>query len=103
MVKDESDLFFRLKKTLQALGEDVIKKLMYKDGHMVSDYDYYVRSRNAKEVGSYGIYNPSSSIRDGAEVYNREGSVILTAFALGDWDPDLRRVKDRGVMDWWPR
>ncbi len=43
--KNESAWWYALKKILNAQGHDVIKKLMYKDGHLVDDNQYYLRDR----------------------------------------------------------
>ena len=44
----ESNFLYAVKKALQKLGYDVIKKRMYKDGHMVSDMQQYIRTRDKK-------------------------------------------------------
>ena len=46
----ESAWWYDLKKTLNAQGHDLIKKVMSKDGHMVGGdtYPYYLRDRKGK-------------------------------------------------------
>lgn len=44
----ESAFYYALKKKLIEMGYDVIKKLMWKDGHMVDDNQYYIRSRSRR-------------------------------------------------------
>lgn len=75
-VKNESDLWFRLRNTLVERGEDIIKKEMSKDGHMISDNVFYVRTRKLGRPGSYGIYDPYYATRDAAKAFN-QGSVEL--------------------------
>jgi len=70
-VKNESDLFYRLRNVLKAKGEDVIKKEMSKDGHMISDDVFYVRTRKVNVKGAYGIYDPYYATRDAAAEYNK--------------------------------
>lgn len=81
-VKNESDLFYRLKTTLQDLGEDVIKKEMVKDGHLTSDGVYYVRSRKHKAPGAFAIYDGQYMVRNSAEDYNKAGMVKLDIMML---------------------
>lgn len=58
------------------MGEDVIKKEMSKDGHMVSDHVYYVRSRKVGRPGAYAIYDANYAVRNAAEDFNN-GAVNL--------------------------
>ncbi len=76
-VKNESDLWYKIRNVLRKQGEDVIKKEMSKDGHMVSDGIFYVRSRKPGK-GSFMIYDDRYQVRDSAEDYNREGTVTLS-------------------------
>ena len=59
--KTESAWWYALKKHLNEKGEDLIKKIMAKDGHMMgSDTGpYYLRDRKAK----YCYYDPQYAIR----------------------------------------
>ena len=59
------------------MGHDVIKKLMWKDGHLVDDYQYYIRSRNPFEKGSFFIYQSDYAIRQIFEPWNEQGKVKL--------------------------
>ena len=98
-MKSESDLFYRLRNVLRRRGEDVIKKEMSKDGHMVSDGIYYVRSRNVRRPDAYAIYDSNYAVRDSAEEFNREGEVTLDMTGVyhvptihpKDWTPKGRR------------
>lgn len=83
-VRNESDFFYRLRNKLISQGEDVIKKEMSKDGHLVSDGIFYVRSRHPGRKGTYGIYDASYALRDVSEIFNKEGSVRLSVVDLSD-------------------
>jgi hypothetical protein len=83
-VRNESDFWYKLRNLLKKSGEDVIKKEMSKDGHLVSDGIYYVRSRHAGRPGTYGIYDSSYALRDVSEVFNKEGSVTLSWVDLSE-------------------
>jgi hypothetical protein len=82
--KNESDFWYKLRNLLRKAGEDVIKKEMSKDGHMVSDGIYYVRSRHPGRPGTYGIYDSSYALRDVSEVFNKEGSVTVSWVDLSE-------------------
>lgn len=59
--KTESEWWYALKNHLNENGEDLIKKIMAKDGYMVGDDfgPYYLRDRKAK----YCYYDPQYAIR----------------------------------------
>lgn len=77
----ESDFWHALKKHLNATyHQDCIKKLMYKDGHLVDDMQYYLRQRK----WNYAIMDNYYAIRKVTEPYN-EGEVTL---AFVNWEPD---------------
>lgn len=44
-VYSESWLWYQIKEALIEQGHDVVKKLMWKDGHLVDDTEYYIRDR----------------------------------------------------------
>jgi len=48
--RGESGLLHYLKKHLNKLGNNLIKKRMNKDGHLVSDYQQYLRSRRGQSI-----------------------------------------------------
>jgi hypothetical protein len=103
-VRNESDLFYRLRNVLIRLGYDVIKKEMVKDGHMVSSGVYYVRSRKVYP-GAFAIWNSDYAIRNAGMEYNRDGEVELTIISLeeGEQAPDLQLTYiPRGVKEWRP-
>ena len=72
-VYSESRFFHQVRVTLQSYGYNVIKKLMWKDGHMVSDSQYYIRERK----GKWAIWYPEYALRFVYEDYNKEGKVTL--------------------------
>lgn len=76
-VYTESGFFYQLKNALIKDGYDVIKKEMVKDGHMVSENVYYVRSRNMKKPGAFMAWDTAYAIRGTYEPYN-DGEVTLT-------------------------
>jgi len=67
----ESHLLHLVKKELIRQGYDVIKKLMWKDGHLVGDTQHYIRERK----GKFAIWFGSYAIRTSYEDYN-EGEVV---------------------------
>ena len=69
----ETALFHAVKKELIKQGYNVIKKLMWKDGHLVDDNRYYIRERK----GKFAIHDPQHSIRWTYRPYNKEGKVCL--------------------------
>lgn len=71
--KNESHFLHHLKKALQARGNDCIKKLAWKDGHLVDDYMYYIRER---KFGWY-VYDGDHQIRSCAAVFMKDGEVTL--------------------------
>jgi hypothetical protein len=72
----ESRLLYHIQKHLNRYGYDLIKKRMWKDGHLVGDEQLYLRSRNRK-AGDFAIWNGNYSIYDAGERFMREGAVIL--------------------------
>jgi hypothetical protein len=59
--KTETAWWYALKKHLNENGEDLIKKIMAKDGHLYGDEQrpYYLRDRKAK----YCYYDPQYAVR----------------------------------------
>ena len=92
-LRSESDLFYQLRNLLIAEGEDVIKKEMVKDGHMVSDGIYYVRSRKPNRPGAFAIWDERYQVRDARTDFNNTGEVVLTLERMEkpgsrkQWDP----------------
>ena len=69
----ESVFLHHVKKELLSQGYDVVKKLMWKDGHLVSDTQHYIRDRE----GRWAIWNAYYSIYGAHEKFNDFGKVIL--------------------------
>ncbi len=65
-----------VRRSLMKQGYDVIKKLMWKDGHMVDDTQYYVRSRKYTP-DSFMLSQTDYAIRAVYDEYNKEGEVTL--------------------------
>ena len=64
----ESAFYYRLKKVLIAQGHDVIKRLMWRDGHLVDSKQYYIRMRNWDWCvwdGAYALRNPAEQFNQG--------------------------------------
>jgi hypothetical protein len=58
--RNESAWWYALKNELNAQGHDLIKKLMWKDGHMYGDeHTYYLRHRTQ----GYCFYDPEYAVR----------------------------------------
>ena len=76
----ESRLLYHIKKILNARGYDLIKKRMWKDGHLMDDMQQYLRTRKPSGDPNKDIYIYSSFFAiEGAEgVLNRSGQVCLT-------------------------
>ena len=75
-IYSESGLMHHIKRTLLGQGHDVIKKLMWKDGHLVDDKQHYIRERNY----AWAIYDPDWPIRRTYEDYNDEDRDLILAW-----------------------
>ncbi len=95
-VRNESDLFVRLRNVLRAQGYDVVKKEMSKDGHMISEGVFYVRTKNMESRNSFAFYDVHYAVRDIALDYNVKGKVTLR---IEGRSPERRG----GPKDWRPR
>lgn len=74
----ESRLLYHIKNTLNEEGLDLIKKRMYKDGHMVDDMQQYLRTRVMKPGQPFiYIYNDNWAFRGAEEYLNEFGEVEL--------------------------
>jgi hypothetical protein len=74
----ESNLLYAIKKKLNSQGYDLIKKRMWKDGHLVDDMQQYLRTRKATGDPAKDIYivNGQWAIQ-GAEINYNAGSCCL--------------------------
>jgi uncharacterized protein (UPF0297 family) len=76
----ESQLLYEIKNELNNKGYNVIKKLMWKDGHLMGDnYTHYIRERNWK----FAIFDGDWQIRLLHEDYNKNGYITLVIEELG--------------------
>lgn len=75
----ESRFMHHLKLKLNSMGFDFVKKLMYSDGHLVDEYQHYLRARHIerlKEGEIYCIYNSTYALRGAEQDFNK-GDVTL--------------------------
>ena len=77
--KGESRLFYNLKKLLNSQGYDLIKKRMWKDGHLTDDTRQYLRARKHYKEGwkNIAIHNGRWAIAGAEEDWNTDGEVTL--------------------------
>ena len=74
----ESRLLYNVQKILNGRGYDLLKKRMWRDGHMFGcEHSQYLRSRNLKAVPSLYIYHADYALEVAAESYNVLGRVRL--------------------------
>jgi hypothetical protein len=71
----ESTLLHHVKIELIKQGYDVIKKRMWRDGHMVDENQQYIRTRDKKK-GFY-IYNANYNFFDAGEYFNDYNEIHL--------------------------
>lgn len=70
----ETAFWHALKKHLnEVYGTDLVKRLMWKDGHLVDDHDYYLRDRK----WGFAIIDNHSAIRAVTTPFNEDGAVTL--------------------------
>jgi len=73
-IKNESHLLYRIQQELKQQGYDVVKRLMWKDGHLTDDTRHYIRERG----GEWAIVDSYYAIRDSAVDYRDNGTVEFT-------------------------
>ena len=75
----ESNFLYWLKNILNAdYGYDLIKKRMWKDGHMVDDMQQYLRTHTPESSGpKVAIYNPRWAIEGAEKAWDMDGEVTL--------------------------
>ena len=75
---NESLLLHKVKLELIKQGYDVIKKRMWKDGHLMgNDNTQYIRSRNPKAADFMAIYDNTYAIKFSYEDYNNGVKLFL--------------------------
>lgn len=71
---DKDSIFLHhAKKALQRLGYNCIKRLAYKDGHLVSDGLHYLRDRKYR----WHCWDPDYAVRSIARKFDTDGEAIL--------------------------
>jgi hypothetical protein len=81
----ESTFLYHVKQELIKQGFDVIKKRMWKDGHMVDEHQQYIRTRHWGGDNDFCISNLNWAIRDAGQTFNEYGMVILAR----EWYKDM--------------
>jgi len=75
----ESTFLYHVKKELEKRGHNnLIKKRMWKDGHMVDEKQQYLRTRKFNNNGDFCILNGNYSIYDAGLLFNERGWVELS-------------------------
>jgi hypothetical protein len=74
----ESRLLHHVLRTLNARGYDLIKKRMWRDGHLFgTEHTQYLRSRDVRGTASLCIYHADHAVEIAAESFNVLGRVAL--------------------------
>ena len=90
----ESRLLYNVQKILNGRGYCLIKKRMWRDGHMFgSDWIQYLRSHNLKAIPSLYVYHANYALEVAAESFNVLGRARLdVVYGRGrEDDPDFER------------
>jgi len=98
-IYSESAFFHKLKLELIKVGFDVIKKEMAKDGHMVSEGIYYVRSRNMNKPGAFMVWDGDYQIRATYTPYNEDDGWVRLSVEKPEPEPSKPRRKVRYVAE----
>ena len=86
---------YNVQKILNERGYDLLKKRMWRDGHMFGcEHSQYVRSRNLKATPSIYIYHANAALEVAAESWNVLGRVELdVVYGAGrEDDPEFERA-----------
>lgn len=75
----ESKFLYHLNAKLYSLGFDLVKKRMWKDGHLVDDMQQYLRSRKPKadDKNNLMIYNGHWAINGLNDDFNKGRAVLM--------------------------
>jgi len=76
----ESTFLYHVKKELERQGIELIKKRMWKDGHLVDDEQQYLRTRKKKNC--FCIYNSAYAINDAGLKFNEDEKFVLSVEKL---------------------
>ena len=88
----ESRLLYNIQKILNGRGYGLLKKRMWRDGHMFgSDWTQFLRSRNLKAIPSLYIYHADYALEVAAESFNVLGRArFKVVYGAGrEADPDF--------------
>ena len=77
----ETEFYHRLKKELQKQGHNVIKKLAYKDGHLLDQYQYYIREQKWK----FCVYDSQYALRLIHKPFNNWEEITMSVQSGKDW------------------
>ena len=95
----ESRLLYNVMKILNARGYGLIKKRMWRDGHMFgAEHTQYLRSRDINGVPSLYIYHANQATEVAAESWNVLGRVGLNVMIGADWADD--RYFENQTREW---
>ena len=85
---------------LNQRGYDLIKKQMWKDGHMVgTEFTQYLRSRDIQRVQSLCIYHANHAVEIAAELFNKIGLVELAVeYGLAEDDDGPESIASRDIV-----
>jgi hypothetical protein len=92
----EHALFHAIRVFLNSHGFSVIKKRAWKDGHLLDDYQPYVRARSPRVgIPHIAIWNGLYALRGTNEAWNKEGKVILLLETdiYGTWQNSLELIR----------
>ena len=75
----ESRLLYHVKNILNARGYDLIKKRMWKDGHLMDSHQLYLRTRKrtGKPDKDIYIWNGNWLVEGAERAFNEDGKVLL--------------------------
>ncbi len=91
----ESRLLYHAQKVLNRRGYGLLKKRMWRDGHMFgNEYTQYLRSRNLNTVPSLYVYHADYALEVAAESFNVLGRAVLdVVYGAGRQDdPEFERA-----------
>ena len=89
----ESTLLYHIKKMLNQDGYNLIKKLMWKDGHLVSDSQHYLRTKNKScNKPHICMWDNDYQIRLLHKDFNNNGHVCLTVL-IDIFDAEYKTYK----------
>ena len=80
----ESTFLYHVQQALKDQGYDVIKKRMWKDGHLVNEFQQYIRTRSGlSKAGEFAIYNSRYAIENAGDAFNLDKEYTFMV-VLGD-------------------